>query len=69
MSPGMRASQGEAAAPMAAGVYAPGRDVTIYHDGIYVGGGRMINAARPGTAVRLDSVDAMSGFAGGARLP
>jgi cell wall-associated NlpC family hydrolase len=48
--------------------YAPGRDVTIYHVGIYVGGGRMINAARPGTAVRLDSVDAMSGFAGGARL-
>ncbi|WP_307624339.1 C40 family peptidase [Streptomyces sp. V3I7] len=48
--------------------YAPGRDATIYHVGIYVGGGQMINAARPGTVVRLDAVAAMSGFAGGARL-
>ncbi|WP_338704324.1 NlpC/P60 family protein (plasmid) [Streptomyces sp. Q6] len=48
--------------------YAPGRDLTIYHVGIYVGGGQMINAARPGTVVRLDPVDAMSGYAGGARL-
>ncbi|WP_328349126.1 NlpC/P60 family protein [Streptomyces sp. NBC_00445] len=48
--------------------YAPGRDSTIYHVGIYVGGGQMINAARPGTVVRLDAVNAMSGFAGGARL-
>lgn len=48
--------------------YAPGRDSTIYHVGIYVGSGQMINAARPGTVVRLDAVNAMSGFAGGARL-
>ncbi|WEP00753.1 bifunctional lytic transglycosylase/C40 family peptidase (plasmid) [Streptomyces sp. FXJ1.172] len=48
--------------------YAPGHDSTIYHVGIYVGSGQMINAARPGTVVRLDSVGAMSGFAGGARL-
>lgn len=48
--------------------YAPGRDSTIYHVGIYVGSGRMVNAARPGTVVRLDAVNAMSGFAGGARL-
>ncbi|GGX96487.1 C40 family peptidase [Streptomyces fructofermentans] len=48
--------------------YAPGRDATIHHVGIYVGGGRMVNAARPGTVVRLDAVQAMSGFAGGARL-
>ncbi|MET8453141.1 NlpC/P60 family protein [Streptomyces sp. NPDC005209] len=48
--------------------YAPGRDSTIYHVGIYAGSGQMINAARPGTVVRLDSVNAMSGFAGGARL-
>ncbi|MDQ1033501.1 hypothetical protein QF035_011083 [Streptomyces umbrinus] len=48
--------------------YAPGRDSTIYHVGIYVGSGQMINAARPGTVVRLDAVSAMSGFAGGARL-
>ncbi|MEY9988027.1 cell wall-associated NlpC family hydrolase [Streptomyces sp. V4I8] len=47
---------------------APGRDLTIYHVGIYVGGGKMVNAPRPGTVVRLDSVNAMSGFAGGARL-
>ncbi|MFD8725457.1 C40 family peptidase [Streptomyces sp. NPDC059629] len=48
--------------------YAPGRDSTIYHVGIYAGNGRMINAARPGTAVRLDAVSTMSGYAGGARL-
>ncbi|WP_431994918.1 C40 family peptidase [Streptomyces griseoflavus] len=48
--------------------YAPGRDSTIYHVGIYLGGGRMVNAPRPGAAVRLDPVDAMSGYAGGARL-
>ncbi|MCX4919889.1 C40 family peptidase [Streptomyces sp. NBC_00687] len=48
--------------------YAPGRDSTIYHVGIYVGGGQMINAPRPGSVVRLDAVAAMSGYAGGARL-
>ncbi|MER6442802.1 bifunctional lytic transglycosylase/C40 family peptidase [Streptomyces sp. NPDC001185] len=48
--------------------YAPGRDSTIYHVGIYLGGGQMVNAPRPGTVVRLDAVDAMPGFAGGARL-
>ncbi|WP_369362603.1 NlpC/P60 family protein [Streptomyces sp. CG4] len=48
--------------------YAPGRDATIFHVGIYLTGGQMIDAARPGTVVRLDAVDAMSGFAGGARL-
>ncbi len=48
--------------------FAPGRDSTIHHVGIYVGGGQMINAARPGTDVRLDPVDAMPGYAGGARL-
>jgi hypothetical protein len=48
--------------------YAPGRDATIYHVGIYLGGGRMVNAPRPGAVVRIDPVDAMSGYAGGARL-
>ncbi|MFD6285361.1 NlpC/P60 family protein [Streptomyces sp. NPDC060205] len=47
---------------------APGRDQTIYHVGIYLGSGQMINAARPGTVVRVDTVSAMPGFAGGARL-
>ncbi|WP_030618328.1 C40 family peptidase [Streptomyces fulvoviolaceus] len=47
---------------------APGRDSTIYHVGIYVGSGQMVNAPRPGTVVRLDAVNTMSGFAGGARL-
>ncbi|WP_247706327.1 C40 family peptidase [Streptomyces liliiviolaceus] len=47
---------------------APGRDQTIYHVGIYLGSGQMINAARPGTVVRLDAVRAMPGYAGGARL-
>lgn len=48
--------------------YAPGRDATIYHVGIYLGGGQMVNAPRPGAVVRVDPVDAMSGYAGGARL-
>ncbi len=48
--------------------YTPRRDGTIYHVGIYVGSGQMVNAARPGTNVRLDPVDAMPGYAGGARL-
>ncbi|MFF8932288.1 NlpC/P60 family protein [Streptomyces longwoodensis] len=48
--------------------YIPGRDSTIYHVGIYLGGGRMVNAPRPNAVVRLDAVDAMSGYAGGARL-
>ncbi|MEW2471090.1 C40 family peptidase [Streptomyces sp. NPDC046994] len=47
---------------------APGHDATIYHVGIYLSGGQMINAARPGTVVRLDAVNAMSAYAGGARL-
>ncbi|MFC8349811.1 C40 family peptidase [Streptomyces sp. NPDC057280] len=48
--------------------HVPGRDSTIYHVGIYLGHGQMINAARPGTVVRVDAVAAMSGYAGGARL-
>ncbi|MER8225841.1 bifunctional lytic transglycosylase/C40 family peptidase [Streptomyces sp. NPDC094143] len=48
--------------------YAPGRDSTIYHVGIYLGNGQMVNAPRPGAVVRLDPVSAMSGYAGGARL-
>lgn len=48
--------------------YAPARDSTIHHVGIYAGNGQMINAARPGTVVRLNSVNAISGYAGGARL-
>ncbi|MER5913020.1 bifunctional lytic transglycosylase/C40 family peptidase [Streptomyces sp. NPDC001982] len=47
---------------------APGHDSTIYHVGIYLGSGQMVNAARPGTVMRLDAVSAMSGYAGGARL-
>lgn len=48
--------------------YAPGYDATIHHVGIYLGNGRMVNAARPGTVVRVDVVDAMPGYAGGASL-
>ncbi|MFG3517533.1 C40 family peptidase [Streptomyces bobili] len=47
---------------------APGRDSTIHHVGIYLGSGQMVNAPRPGTVVRLDAVNTMSGYAGGARL-
>ncbi|MFE2939686.1 NlpC/P60 family protein [Streptomyces sp. NPDC059255] len=49
---------------------APGDLVFFYsgisHVGIYVGGGQMIHAPRPGTAVRLAPVDEMP-FAGAAR--
>ncbi|MFJ8313785.1 MULTISPECIES: NlpC/P60 family protein [unclassified Streptomyces] len=48
--------------------YAPGHDSTIHHVGIYAGNGQMVNAPRPGAVVRLDPVDAMPGYAGGARL-
>jgi cell wall-associated NlpC family hydrolase len=48
--------------------YLPTRDSTIHHVGIYLGGGHIINAARPGTTVRIDSVTAMPDYAGGARL-
>ncbi|MFF5307568.1 C40 family peptidase [Streptomyces sp. NPDC013161] len=47
---------------------APDHDSTIYHVGIYLGSGQMINAPRPGTVVRLDAVNTMSGYAGGGRL-
>ncbi|MPY37923.1 glycoside hydrolase [Streptomyces adustus] len=47
---------------------APGHDATIHHVGIYLGNGQMINAPRPGTMVRLDAVNTMPGYAGGARL-
>ncbi|MFE4703107.1 C40 family peptidase [Streptomyces sp. NPDC056738] len=46
----------------------PGRDSTIYHVGIYLGDGQMVDAPRPHTVVRLDAVTTMSGYAGGARL-
>ena len=48
--------------------YDPAKDSTIYHVGIYLGNGKMINAARPGTNVKTDPVAAMSGYAGGTRL-
>ncbi|MGW3313707.1 C40 family peptidase [Streptomyces sp. NPDC001073] len=47
---------------------APGHDATIYHVGIYLGAGQMVNAPRPDTVVRLDAVGTMPGYAGGARL-
>lgn len=45
-----------------------GSDSTIYHVGIYLGDGQMINAARPGTRVRQEAVWQDHGFAGGARV-
>lgn len=44
-----------------------GTDSSIYHVGIYVGAGQMVNAARPGTVVRQEAVW-QDGFAGGARV-
>ncbi|MFD9540855.1 NlpC/P60 family protein [Streptomyces sp. NPDC060022] len=48
--------------------YIPTRNSTIHHVGIYLGNGQMVNAARPGTRVRVDSVSSMSDYAGGARV-
>ncbi|MEU3137566.1 bifunctional lytic transglycosylase/C40 family peptidase [Streptomyces sp. NPDC006854] len=48
--------------------YVPGRDSSIYHVGIVVGDGQMINAPRPGGKVRIDPLSSMGGFAGGARV-
>ncbi|MFE6164061.1 NlpC/P60 family protein [Streptomyces sp. NPDC056486] len=39
----------------------------IYHVGIYLGGGQMVNAAKPGTHVRTEQIWD-HGYAGGARL-
>ncbi|MDF3141056.1 MULTISPECIES: bifunctional lytic transglycosylase/C40 family peptidase [unclassified Streptomyces] len=42
-------------------------DSTIYHVGIYLGDGQMVNAPRPGTKVRTEAVWD-NNYAGGARL-
>ncbi|MFE3144324.1 NlpC/P60 family protein [Streptomyces scopuliridis] len=47
--------------------YDPESDGTIYHVGIYLGDGQMVNAARPDTKVRTEAVWDQ-GFAGGTRL-
>lgn len=44
-----------------------GSDSTIYHVGIYLGDGQMVNAPRPGTKVRTEPIWD-HGYAGGARL-
>lgn len=44
-----------------------GGDATISHVGIYLGSGKMLNAARPGTQIRQEAVWS-DGFAGGARV-
>ncbi|MGA4844787.1 C40 family peptidase [Streptomyces sp. G5(2025)] len=44
-----------------------GSDSTIYHVGIYLGNGQMINAPRPGSKVRTEPIWD-HGYAGGARL-
>ncbi|WP_329453391.1 NlpC/P60 family protein (plasmid) [Streptomyces sp. NBC_01724] len=46
----------------------PTADSTIHHVGIYLGNGQMINAAKPGTNVRVDSLTSMADYAGGARI-
>ncbi|MEU7068338.1 bifunctional lytic transglycosylase/C40 family peptidase [Streptomyces sp. NPDC046161] len=48
--------------------YDPTSDSTIHHVGIYLGDGKMINAPKPGTAVRIDPVTALPDYAGGTRL-
>lgn len=44
------------------------KKVKTTHVGVYVGNGKMINALRTGTWVRLDRLDAVDGFAGFFRL-
>lgn len=46
----------------------PTKNSTIHHVGIYLGNGKMINAPRPGKAVRIDPVSSMPDYAGGARI-
>ncbi|MFD8952814.1 NlpC/P60 family protein [Streptomyces xanthophaeus] len=48
--------------------YNPTADSTIHHVGIYLGDGKMINAPKPGKAVRIDPVTALPDYAGGARV-
>jgi cell wall-associated NlpC family hydrolase len=48
--------------------YIPTSDSTIHHVGIYLGNGQMVNAARPGTRVRIDLVSSMADYAGGSRV-
>ncbi|MGV9776396.1 C40 family peptidase [Streptosporangium sp. NPDC003464] len=40
------------------------RSAKTHHVGIYIGQGRMINALRTGTEIRIDSLRAVKGFAG-----
>ncbi|MDI3390058.1 bifunctional lytic transglycosylase/C40 family peptidase [Streptomyces sp. B-S-A8] len=47
--------------------YDPTSNATIYHVGIYLGDGQMVNAPRPGTKVRTEPVWDHA-YAGGARL-
>ncbi|MDI3408344.1 C40 family peptidase [Streptomyces cavernicola] len=47
--------------------YDPDSDATIYHVGIYLGDGQMVNAPRPGTKVRTEPVWDHA-YAGGSRL-
>jgi cell wall-associated NlpC family hydrolase len=42
----------------------PRERVKTHHVGIYLGGGRMMNAPETGAAVRVDRVAAKKGFAG-----
>ncbi|MCX4523930.1 NlpC/P60 family protein [Streptomyces anulatus] len=48
--------------------YVPTQNSSIHHVGIYLGNGQMVNAARPGTKIRVDALSSMGGFAGGARV-
>jgi cell wall-associated NlpC family hydrolase len=40
------------------------RKVTTHHVGVYIGDGKMINALRTGTEIRVDPITAVKGFAG-----
>ncbi|WP_371779513.1 C40 family peptidase [Streptosporangium subroseum] len=45
------------------------RKVRTHHVGVYIGDGKMINALRTGTEIRIDPITAVKGFAGYYRFP
>lgn len=72
--PRTAATQYEASEPVPRDQMRPGDLVfygsspeSIHHVGIYVGGGHMIEAPRPGVAVRYSSIDGMKDFFAAAR--
>lgn len=64
--------QAQMGRPVARSELQPGDLVYFYspvsHIGIYIGGGRMVNAPSSGDVVKISSVESMGGYAGARRL-